>query len=112
MRIPFPKLNRYTVLLVLGLSANALLWWVLSRFPTGTAPLVLHFRIGGAIDVLGNRQMLMTIPLIGLLVLLVNGMLTVLLHRRDAFLAGLVAVVAVFVQFLLAAAMGLLWWIN
>jgi hypothetical protein len=55
---------------------------------------------------------LMTIPLLGLLVLIVNGALTVTLHRRDTFLAGMVAVMAVFMQLVLAVALGLLFWIN
>lgn len=99
------KFNRYTVLLSLGVLGNMALWWLWSRFPQGAAPLVLRYQVGGGIDVLGERSLLATIPLIGLLALFVNGALTVLLHRRDSTLATLVAAVAVSMQVLLVVAL-------
>ena len=97
--------NRYTVLLIFGVLGNALLWWFWSRFPEGGTPLVLRYQLGGGIDVLGERPLLATIPLLGLLVLLINGGLVTVLYRRDVALATLTAMVAVAFQALLLFAM-------
>lgn len=101
----WPRLNRYVILLIFGVAGNAVLWWLWSRFSSGPAPLVLRFRIGGGIDVLGERSLLATIPAIGSLILLLNAALTVILSRRDVGLATLIGSVAVFVQVVLAAAL-------
>lgn len=102
------RFNRYTVLLILGVLGNAALWWLWSRFPEGGTPLVLRYQIGGGIDVLGERPVLTTIPLLGLLVLVANGALVTVMYRRDAVLSTLMACAAVAFQLLLIVAMVIL----
>jgi len=112
MKIPRPKLNRYTTLLILGVALNIGLWLLWSRFPDSQGPLTLYFRYGGPGALLGSRGSLALLPGVGLLTLLVNSVLTVSLYRRDVALAQIIAAVAVGVQGILLLALVALFVIN
>jgi len=97
-------------LLAGALTAVVALFALLSaRFPALPRSLPLHFDAKGAPDVLAPQGQIFFLPLIGLLVLLANGILGGLLYRRERLLAYLLWSGAAVIQILLwVAVMGIL----
>jgi len=87
----------------------ALLGLLCFRFPVLPRLMPLHFDVTGNPDRLGSRSQIFTIPLIGLLALLLNGVLGGLSYRRERVVSYLLWGGAILVQVLVwAAAIGIL----
>ena len=97
---------------VLALVSNGALWFFAEFVHPGGAPIILHFRAGSGADLLGGREALRTIPAVGLAVLALNAILSFRLRRRDRVVAGLLAVWALAVQFILGLALLALYFVN
>jgi len=92
-----------------ALAVLALFGFLSARFPALPRLLPLHFDATGAPDRLGPRQQVLFLPLIGLVVLAVNGGLGGVLYRRERVAAYLLWGGAGLAQLLLwAAVMGIL----
>ncbi|OHA49264.1 MAG: hypothetical protein A2991_00625 [Candidatus Terrybacteria bacterium RIFCSPLOWO2_01_FULL_58_14] len=101
----FDRNRTFSLLLVIAGVVHLFLWWGAFQFPAGTVPLVLHYRIGGGIDLLGGRTTLMTIPFSGLAILTLNIFLALLLRRRDKTLSILALATGFLAQLFLAIAL-------
>ena len=89
-------------LILTGALANAVLFAYLCwRYPSLSSFLPLHFDTWGHADRIGTRDELFRLPLIGLLVLLVNGILGVVLSPRQRLASHLLLGGAIVVQVLL-----------
>lgn len=103
-----PGLDRnrtFSLLLLIAGALHLFLWWGAFQFPSGTVPLVLHYRIGGGIDLLGGRATLLTIPFSGLAILTLNIFLVFLLRHRDSTIPALALATGFLAQLLLAIAL-------
>jgi hypothetical protein len=108
----YHRLLRFERAMVFAFAALSIfviaLWAIVSRFPSTSAPLILHFRSGGGVDLLGNRGALWTIPAIGTAIFIANGFLAAIARRRDRTIAILAIVTTFFVlSFLLLALIAL-----
>lgn len=91
------------------LAVLALFGFLCARFPSLPRLLPLHFDSAGDPDRLGSRGQIFFLPLIGLIVLLVNGGIGVVLYRRERVGAYLLwAGASLVVIFLWTAVMGIL----
>lgn len=91
------------------LAVVALFGFLCARFPSLPRLLPLHFDAGGDPDRLGSRGQIFFLPLIGLMVLLVNGGLGIFLYRRERVGAYLLwAGASMVVIFLWTAVIGIL----
>lgn len=96
--------NVFYGILAVGALFSIGVWGVYFQFPQGSAPLVLHFRVGSGADLLGARDAIRTIPLLASTIFLVNLGLALVFRKRDAGLSLLFPVVTVLLElfFLLA----------
>lgn len=66
----------------------------------GPAPLTLHYTIYFGPDLLGEAWQVLTLPLVGLVLIFINGFLGFLIYRRDKFsayfLLGILPVAQIF----------------
>ena len=103
--------DRWGQALLIGaaLAVVALFGFLSARYPSLPRLLPLHFDAAGAPDRLGPRGQIFFIPVIGLVVLVVNGALGGLLYRRERVAAYLLWGGCGLVQVLLwAAVLGIL----
>ena len=105
-------MSQRNVLWLFAFLVNASLWWFVWQFPHGEAPLVLRYRIGGGIDLLGARATLRVIPAAGTVILVVNAMLAAVLQRRDPVLTSLLMATAFLAQLFLVIALVTLFAVN
>jgi len=98
------------ILLAVGfLAILALMGLLCFRFPALSRLVPLHFDVAGAPDRLGPRGQIFIIPLIGLLVLLLNGVLGGIVYRRERVASYLLWGGAILIQVLVwTAAVGIL----
>ena len=95
----------WALILAGGLANTGLFAYLCSRYARLPLVLPLHFDPLGVADRVGSRSELFRLPLIGLLVLLANGVLSVLLHPRYRLARQLLLAGAIVVQALLGAAL-------
>jgi hypothetical protein len=92
--------------LVVGVAFAAYVW---ARYPTLPENLPFHFDAAGQVDRIGPKGEILRLPTIGLLVLLLNLLLGLALHKRERLAAYLAWGGAIMVQILLwLAAVGLM----
>lgn len=96
-------------ILVLSLIINIALWVFLKIFiKPGPVPLTLHYTIYFGPDLLGEAWQVFSIPLVGLMVILVNAILGNFIYCRDKFTAYfLIAILPVVQVFLWVGAITL-----
>jgi len=94
------------VTLVLSLLVNIFVWfWLLWQIGPVSEPIFLHYNILFGVDYIGEWWRVLFLPLIGLIILLVNGILGWILYGKDKFLAQFLNCVSLFCQvFLLLTA--------
>lgn len=74
--------------LIISVVANISLWIFLKLFiKPGPVPLTLHYTIYFGPDLLGEAWQVLTIPLVGLVIILINISLGFLIYLRDRFTA-------------------------
>ncbi|OGH94976.1 MAG: hypothetical protein A2538_04785 [Candidatus Magasanikbacteria bacterium RIFOXYD2_FULL_41_14] len=100
-------------LLGLAVFIQIFMWWyILSSVHPGGEQVFLHYNIVFGIDLIGNWQKLLYLPLGGLLILLVNYLVSWLFYSQDKFLARLLSVWSVLAQLFLALAVWLIVGLN
>lgn len=100
-RQPYWKDRIVLAVLFLSLAINIALWVFLKIFiKPGPVPLTLHYTIYFGPDLLGEAWQVLTIPLVGLVIILINVFLGFLIYPRDRFTAyfllGILPVVQIF----------------
>lgn len=84
---------------LLGAIANLTLWGLIaSLYPGLPNRLPLHFDPRGRVDLIGPREGLLIVPLIGSMATLVNGFLGMVVHHRERFAVYLLLGVNLLVQ--------------
>jgi hypothetical protein len=90
---------------LLAVALNAVLWFALWRDYDGLPELVaLHFNAFGEVDLIGGKNEILKLPLIGVVVWAFNGLAAVVFGPSDRFLARVLLGVAAIVQVLFGAA--------
>ncbi len=96
-----------------SLVINAATWiWLLWNIRPQEQLIFLHYNILFGVDFLGAWWQVLTIPLAGLFILLINAFLGWMLYTKDSFVALLLNVTAVLVQVLSFVAAALLVFLN
>lgn len=100
-------------LLATSVGMNAWSWWYLiSHLIHSTKQVFLHYTVIFGVDLLGDWQKLLYLPICGVLVLLLNFVLSALWYGDDRLLARVLALGAWFFQILMIAASFVLVGIN
>ncbi len=88
--------------LALSILANLAMWgWLLWFISPVEEPIFLHYNVLFGVDYIGEWWRVYTLPLVGLVILLVNGILGWSLASRDLVIAYIVNTVACICQILL-----------
>ena len=100
-------------LLVSGIILNAVLWiLVFTLFDKSNPTAVLHYSVDIGIDFVGEGIRIVTLPLIGSLILFLNGSLGLLLYPTEARLSWVFWSVIPVIQLILLGSFLLLLHIN
>ena len=105
----------HPITLVFGLSIglNLLLWGLaLFVFPRGEAAAILHYSSDVGIDFVGEGRHISVLPLVGSVILVLNGVVGAAIWRADARVAWLTWSSMPLVQGFLLAGFYFLWRIN
>jgi hypothetical protein len=86
-------------LVLVGIVANLILWALIAGLYQGLPDrLPLHFDPFGRVDLVGPREGLLIVPLIGSMAALANGFLGMVVHHRERFASYLLVFVNLVVQ--------------
>lgn len=107
------KKKQNLILLSLSLLVNICAWvWLLINIHSNVDQIFLHYNILFGVDLVGSWYQVLTIPIAGLLILLLNAVLGWFLYKQDAFAAYILNAIAVFVNILLLISAALLVFLN
>jgi hypothetical protein len=97
--LPLWKDKWFWGVILLSFAANLVLWVLIAGlYPRLPNRLPLHFDPRGRVDLIGPREGLLLVPLIGSITILVNGFLGMLIHHRERFAVYLLLGVNLLVQ--------------
>ncbi|MHB1355286.1 MAG: PH domain-containing protein [Anaerolineae bacterium] len=97
--LPLWRDSWYWAGLLIGAIANLTLWGLLAGlYPGLPGRLPLHFDPRGRVDLIGPKEGLLIVPLIGSMAACVNGLLGMVMHHRERFAAYLLLGVNILVQ--------------
>jgi hypothetical protein len=100
-------------LISISVLANGLLWClVLVVFPKNTPVAILHYSIGVGIDFIGQGEKIVVLPVIGLLTLIGNIILSILIRPISTRVSWILIACLPFIQLILLAAFFLIWQLN
>lgn len=101
------------VLITLSFILQTVIWvWLLWNIHSGPEPIFLHYNVLFGVDYIGEWWRVLTLPLVGLGILLSNALVGWLCFHRDKFVAYLMNTVALLCQILLLVAAVLLVFLN
>ncbi|MBT4277556.1 hypothetical protein HOD96_02295 [Candidatus Falkowbacteria bacterium] len=108
----FLKDKTVASILIGSILINLAVWLNLLRIKKTTELIPLHYNIYFGIDYIGEWHKLFTIAGVGLLVLLINFLLSLLFYFKDKFIAYTLLITALFVQIILILSSLAIVWIN
>lgn len=95
------------------LALNIALWLLaLVFFPNNNPAAILHYNALSGVDFIGTSSSIITLPLIGFIIIIVNGLLAWRLKPASARAVWLLWGAAGVVQVILIVAVSLLWRLN
>lgn len=101
------------ITLSLSLLLNILLWiWLLWKINPGPDPVFLHYNILFGVDFIGEWWQVLFLPLAGLLIFLINGIIAWMLFSKDKFISLLLNAVSLLCQMIIFIAGALLVFLN
>lgn len=109
-----PRIQREVLIVIgAGILINSVVWLIAVPFsaqhPETT---VLHYNIDVGVDLVGESKQIITLPITGGVILLVNSILGILLYRADKRTAWILWSIIPLAQIILVGAVALLWRIN
>jgi len=101
------------VMIGLSILFNIATWaWILFRLGPQDELIFLHYNILFGVDLIGEWQKILFLPLVGLCIFIINTVLGWVVFRRDSFAAYTLLAMSVFCQAFLLIASGLLVFLN
>lgn len=98
---------------LLALMANGLAWLIAWRmFPRADSAAILHYTSNVGIDFIGQGNSIISLPVIGLFIIVFNSLLSATTYRADSRTTWLFSAGSLLVQFLLILTLLFLWRIN
>lgn len=108
----FIKDRLMVFLLLAGILINTIIWANLFRIKMVDGMIPLHYNIYFGIDYMGEWHNIFIVPLLGLIILIFNFLLSLFLYFKDKFISYILSIVASFVQIILLLASLAMVWIN
>ena len=103
----------HLIMLPLGLLLNLASWvWLLWQIKPQPDPIFLHYNVLFGVDFIGEWWKVLYLPIVGLFIFLLNGILAWVLFSKDKFVAELLNFVSVFCQVIILIAAALLVFLN
>ena len=101
------------IMLPVGLLFNLASWvWLLWQINPQPEPIFLHYNILFGVDYIGEWWKVLYLPIVGLFIFLVNGILAWILFSRDKFASQVLNFVSVLCQIFILIASALLVFLN
>ncbi len=99
--------------LILVFFLNLLIWVLLFiKIPHSTEPVVLHYNIYFSIDLIGDWRRVFTVPLTGLIILLINSFLSYIIYQKSRLVAYFLTGASLVLHFFLLIASAAIIFIN
>lgn len=99
-------------ILAISVVINAVLWILAKWLFQGEESIILHYSTAIGIDFIGNSNQIITLPLVGLIILIGNLLLGALTRAIDLKTAWILWGIIPISQFMLCGAFSLVWLAN